>query len=139
MDKKEQAFSCLKKAFRKKATSHVYPIPPYQFRFATRFSNMNLSKVTLIFAIIQMASAGPAPSPEFIEETIRKSRNRVIYGNDCGPEGCPTSQSTTTTSTTSPPQTIPKEIAWYILINIQDRLTFMVFTISIPFWLMFNG
>jgi len=111
MDKKEQAFSCLKKTFRKKATSHVYPIPPYQFRFATRFSNMNLSKVTLIFAIIQMASAGPAPSPESIEETIRKSRNRLIYGNDCGPEGCPTSQSTTTTSTTSPPQTIPKERA----------------------------
>jgi len=81
-----------KESFIKKEFS-CNPLPPSQFKFAIHFSKMKFSKVILLYAIIKMISAGPVPSQHTNDEPYVNSRNRIIYGNDCGPAGCATTES----------------------------------------------
>ena len=43
-----------------------------------------------------------------IDDVIEQSRNRMLYGNNCGPNGCPDPPSTSFATQPSPPSTTAK-------------------------------
>ena len=91
---------------------------PTQFLFNNCFENMCLLKnFIVLLAISNIGMANPVgewSSEDMpvvygtIDDFIEQSRNRMLYGNNCGPNGCPDPPSTSFATPPSPPSTTAK-------------------------------
>ena len=64
----------------------MHPFLPTHFQFGKCFGNMYL-KIKIIFTLFAIFELGSTTPLRDLEDVIERSRNRVVCGNDVGPNG----------------------------------------------------